>query len=476
MADNVETSLDRAIAALGHEPAAAPAEPEAGASGSKPTSTGISLAQLKRPLTAEETAETARRQREIRAGRHPDTGKRLDLGDRKTLRPGDLFAFQMWRDSKLAVHGASYLDPFSRCMIEVRQQQAIDAVNRVRLSDLARSAFDIAYREVQNNSIICQVSRFEREQRFRDPLSDPDLVNRMTGGINAELMRQAIERGDVGARQTIVSQVDQAASKLITAQLNGAIEPHWSTTRKDMTLGFLQNAHLVTSEVQRMLSIYGPAVAEQPYFLTQYRLNLGLFQQQHLDVQAFQAADLLARVALPYALLTGFEYYDEERVRRFEAYAEAQLVELEESFAYDKNPVFVLRAFRMARAAGLEPGDWVFEHLDEVADRILDLDEEGDTGEHATESERVGKAAGFETGRGGTGKFEAAKLVQRDRRIVFLVDDLMAEWKKQKPRRRPKITSAYAEIAPQFKVDSSTIGRAYRRMKAYVKRDDSGDD
>ncbi len=476
MPDNVETQVDRAIAALGLEPAAGPAAPEASAGEPRPTSARVSLSLLRRPRTAEEIAETERRDREIHAGRHPDTGKRLDFGDRKTLKPGDLFAFQMWRDRKLAIRGVSYLDPLSRCMIEFRQQQSIEFANRVRLSDFSRSAVDVAYGQLQSSSITCQTSRFEREQYRRDPLSDPNLVNRMTGGINVELMRRATENLDLSARQTIISQVDQGASNLITAQLNGAIESHWSVARKDMTLGFLQDISLVAIEVQRMLSIYGPAIAEQPYFLNQYRANLGLFQQQHVDVHVFQAADLLARTALPHVLLPGFGDYEEELVRRFEAYAEAQLVELEESFAYDPNPVFVLRAFRMARSAGIEPGDWVLEHLDDLADRILEIGEDDEMPQHATEAHRVGKAAGFETGRGETGKFAAAKLVQRDREIVFLVDDWIAEQKKQKPQQRPKTTSAYAEIASQLGVDSSTIGRAYRRMKAYVQPDERDGD
>lgn len=477
MADNVETELDHAIAALGHdEPDGGPAGPETSASVPKSTSVGVSLSRLRRPPTPEEIAETERRRREIHAGRHPDTGKRLNLGDRRTLKPGDLFAFQMWRDRKLATYGASYLDPFSRCMIELRQQQSIEFATRVYLSDFSRSAVDDAYKEAQRNSIIGQISRFEREQRLRDPLSDPDLVNRITGGVNPELMRRATESLDLSARQTILSQVDQAASKLMTAQWNEGFEPHWSTARRDTTVAFLQNTNLVTTECERMLSVYGPAVAEQQYFLSEYRANLGLFQQQHLDVQTFQAADLLARIVLPYALFPGFDAYDEERVRRFEVYAEAHLVELEECFAYDPNPVFVLRAFRMARSAGIEPGDWVLERLDDFVDRILDIGEEDEMPQHATESQRVGKAAGFETARGETGKFEAAKLVQRDRQIVLIVDDWIAEWTKQKPGQRPKLMSAYAEIAPQFEVDSSTIGRAYRRMKAYVKRDDTDDD
>ena len=477
MADNVETELDLAIAALGYdEPDGDPAGLEASASVPKPASAGVSLSRLKSSLAAEEIAETERRRREIHAGRHPDTGKRLDLSDRKTLKRGDLLAFQMWRDRKLAVHGASYLDPFSRCMIELRQQQSIEFANRVHLADLSRSAMDVAYSGAQSSAIIDQISRFEREQRPRDPLSDPDLVNRITGGVNAELMRRATESLDLTARQMILSQVDRAASKLMTTQWNEGFEPHLSIARRDATAAFLRNTNLVTTECERMLSVYGPAVAEQQPFLREYRANLGLFQQQHLDVQVCQAADLLARVALPYALLPDFDDYDEEPVRRFEAYAKAQLVELEESFAYDPNPVFVLRAFRMARSAGIEPGDWILEHLDDLADRILEIGEEGEAPQHATEAERVGKAVGFETGKGETGKFAAAKLVQRDRQIVFLVDDWIAEQKELKPKQRPKITSAYAEIAPKFEVDSSTIGRAYRRMKAYVKRDETDED
>lgn len=83
----------------------------------------IKLSDLRaRELTEEEKAEEERRLKEVRAGRHPDTGERLRPGDRKTLKPREVWELQMQGDANLMRYGA-----FDHSMIEaLERQRAID--------------------------------------------------------------------------------------------------------------------------------------------------------------------------------------------------------------------------------------------------------------------------------------------------------------------------------------------------------------
>ncbi len=182
---------------------------------------------------------------------------------------------------------------------------------------------------------------------------------------------------------------------------------------------------------------------------------------------------MLARVVLPTHLLAGFEDYQFVRVERLQAYARAVLIELENDFKREPNPVFVWQAFGIALSCGAEQPDWVTEHLADVADRIQEIGDDNQTGRRLTEAELVGKALGFSHGgKGQTGRFAHAKQVQRDRDICLRVDQWLSEQRLRKPKARLKVSSAYAEVAAEFGVDASTIGRAYRRMKNYISRDD----
>jgi hypothetical protein len=80
----------------------------------------IKLSDIRAPeLTEQEIAEERRRLKEIRAGRHPDTGKRLKPSDRKTLKPMEVFELQNQHYA-----GAQFLDPYYRCMMELKSASA----------------------------------------------------------------------------------------------------------------------------------------------------------------------------------------------------------------------------------------------------------------------------------------------------------------------------------------------------------------
>jgi hypothetical protein len=148
------------------------------------------------------------------------------------------------------------------------------------------------------------------------------------------------------------------------------------------------------------------------------------------------------------------------------------LSELEHDFEHEPNPVFVWEAFRLAQSYGVELPDWVVDHIGDAADTIHDICEGDQAGRKLTEAELVGKALGFsQGGRGQTGWFAHAKQVQRDKDIYFRVEEWLSEQKLQNPKWRPKYSRACTEVATEFGLDASTIDRAYKRIKSYVRGD-----
>src|SRR5260221_7844627 len=103
-------------------------QPDDGPAESPETKARVAVLKLSalraRALTEEEEAENHRRLKEIRAGRHPDTGQRLRPGDRKTLKPREVWELQMQRDTVFGSIEASY-------------RRTIDALERERTINMA---------------------------------------------------------------------------------------------------------------------------------------------------------------------------------------------------------------------------------------------------------------------------------------------------------------------------------------------------
>lgn len=447
---------------LGAAPPAAPGEPP----DTKVRVSGLNLSSLRtRELTAEEKAEKDRRLKEIRAGRHPDSGQRLKGSDCKTLRPSEISELQRYLDARLMRHSAPYLSDYNRSMIQAQEHWR--AIGTSICGTPVPNYFYPAMNAHQKDLI-------DHRCRFFDPLLDPDFVNRITGGVRSDLLRNATEQRDAFALRTLQEEVESAATmRMIEHWTIAAAGPLSSILAKEAAAGFRQDRNIMAREAERILSIYGPSIAEQNHFLTEYHSNLGLFQSSGLRAGAFEGADLLARIALPTDLLPGFDEYQLVRIERLQAYARAQLSELEDDFKREPNPVFVWEAFRIAQAYGVELPDWVIDHIGDVADAIHDICEGDQDGRQLTEAELVGKALGFsQGGRGQTGCFAHAKQVQRDKDIYFRVEEWLSEQKLQNPKWRPKHSRACAEVATEFGLDASTIGRAYKRIKSYVRGDD----
>jgi hypothetical protein len=308
---------------------------------------------------------------------------------------------------------------------------------------------------------------FEQQRRYLDPLLDRDFVRRLTGGLNDDLMRRATALHEPDAVRVLREQVDRAAALRITDHWRVLDQTSQHANMIASATAFARDTTAMASEAQRMLSVYGPTLAEQTRFLSEYRANLGLFHTAGLAALTFERADLLARIAMPATLAAGFDGYDPFNVKRVQAYGESVLRELEDDFGRDGNPVHAWEAFAVARRYGIDRPEWVEDFLTDVADRILEIrDEVADGKPTKREAQRVGKALGFgKDGPGQGGWFKHATMLERDRTIYFEVGD--------KVQAGGKLDFAYDDVAKAWKVSRSTIVRAYLRITKL--NDEAGD-
>lgn len=455
------------------------------------------LEKFRREPTEEEKAESERRWKAIQVGRHPDTNRPLRWGDEKSLRPEEQIYVQSERDMNMLRYGTPYPSALDRMMeAEKRHQQMIDAATggperrameeamrlvqpawmeaekAMRLADPARhqvetfmlqhkDAVDAAlgtYRDVR-----AHLDTFEQHRRYVDPLMDQAFVHRMVPDVDNDLVRRAAELADADAMRHLREQVDASAITRITS---GWAEWERHAGGLAATKTFVTDASLMVGEAQRMLAVYGPTIAEQPSFLTEYRANLALFQGFGFAEAAMERADLLSRLALPTGLVTGFDGSDPATVTRVRRYRELELIELEEDFKREGNPVFIWQAIAIARRYGIELPEWVLEYLAASADSLLDIREEVADGKRAgKEAERVGKVLGFGTdGPGQGGWFKHATILERDRNVFFEIGDRLGAGM--------KLDFAYDEVARALGTSRSTVVRAYLRIKALSSEDD----
>jgi hypothetical protein len=306
----------------------------------------------------------------------------------------------------------------------------------------------------------------DQQRRFLDPLLDRDFVRRLTGGQHDDLMHRAMAFHDPDALRALWEKVDSAAALRITE--------HWRVIEQGCqhahtlapAVAFARNDTAMVIEAQRMLSVYGPTLAEQSRFLTEYWTNLGLFHIAGLTTDTYERADLLARIDMPATLTAGFYGYDRINVERVRAYGKSALRELEADFGRDGNPLHAWQARLVARRCEIDSPDWVEDFIDDMADRLMGIRDEVAAGNAVNrEAERVGKELGFGTdGPGHGGWFKHATLLERDRTIYFEMIEWLEQEQARHPHRRPKLTVAYWEIAKAMGVDASTVQRAYTRI------------
>jgi hypothetical protein len=430
-------------------------------------------------MTDEEKAEARRRLEMIGNGLHPDTGKRLRPGDERTLRANEREAARMQRDINMSLYGVPYPTAMDRIMRDFEKEErgrniarygkshllgagdhlisdhgltdplANSAMLRDQLCEMRRDQdlLDVAMGGPAARAIREQMDILDQRRRYLNPLLDHNFVRRLTGGLDEDLSWRVTALREREALHLIREQVDSAAALRINNEL------------LDQTREQGAASPTVDDEVQRMLAIYGPAIAEQTRFFDEYRANLRLFDIAGLTTLAYERADLLARVVMPAPLAAGFAGYDASNVASVQAYGEAILHELEADFSREGNPLYAWEAVAIARRYGIASPDWAQDFLADAADRIMEIRDEVASGTSVKrESERVGRALGFGLeGPGRGGWFKHATMLERDRTIYLAVSDELEAG--------TKLDFAYDEMAKALDVSRSTIVRAWLRIK-----------
>jgi hypothetical protein len=497
----------------------------------------MKLSDLRREPTDEEKAkreEELRRLQTIIKGIHPDTGKRLRPGDRRTLRGA---IEQMQFDTWLLTEQANALNPISAAamasishvhdMLTSPADRAMGYVNSntSSLLDQARLAADplhaagirsLAEKALTGlcantdhlaalgaNSVINDLAQRDpyylagvrslagearagllgleitlNSVRARlDPINDPGLISRLVGRVDPGLLHRATALAEPYAMQAIREQVNFAAMHRIT---DTWLDANALGMARASVASFAHDHSLMASEANRMLDIYGPAIAEQTAFLRQYETNLALFRSPAmLTPSAFERADLLARIVLPGpAIWDNGLYRDAFNPERLRQYGKALLKDLKAHYKHTKNPVHAWEAIATARAYSVRMPKWVLEYIGRVAVDIVEPDEvqsrETTRKKKESEAERIGKIAGYSgSGRGQTGMFKKAIMWKRDHTIYHdMLDQIEAGDKEDQ---------AYNIVAKEHGISRSTVAKAFVRMRRYLEAaddqsDDGGDD
>ena len=313
-----------------------------------------------------------------------------------------------------------------------------------------RELLDAAMGGSAARAIYQQLDILEQQRRCLDPPFDRDFVHRLTGGPDDNLMRCMTALHEPDALRSIREQVDRAAALRITNQLEFLDQARQYAAR---------DATAMAGEAQPMLLVYGPSIAEQTRFLSEYNIHLGLFRTAGLSAAAFERADLLAGVAMSKTRAARFDGYDSLNIEGVRAYGQAALWELEADFRRDGNPVNPWEALAVACRYGIDPPDWVQDFFADAANGFIEILNEVANGKAVKrELERVGQALGFGTDSPGRrGWFKHATMLKRDRTIFFEVGN--------KLEAGIKLDFAYDQVAKELDVSRSTVVRAYLRVK-----------
>jgi hypothetical protein len=362
------------------------------------TSATIDLRDIVVPEpTDEENAEERRRWQTISAGRHPDTNRSLRQGDENSLRAKDRAYVRIVKELNIARYGEPYPTASDRAVRDI-----------VKLQD--------------------------RLGTYRD----------------LDLWAQLPVPKHTG--------LDAIARIIEHWRIAGALPEH-AATLSPGTYSYLDAVSSVV-EAQRMLSVYGPTIAEQRSFLTEYRANLGLLQGLGLSEAIAERADLLSRLALPTKLAKNLKGYDNVSINIIQRYGESAILELKEDYKREENPTFALQAVSIAIRYGIEFPEWILDYLGSATDNIMTIfDEVADGSRAGKEAARVGKALGFGTeGPGRGGWFKRASILERDRNIFFQIGDRIETGM--------KLDFAYDDVAKALSISRASVVRAHLRVKA----------
>jgi hypothetical protein len=432
-------------------------------------SKGVELSKLAISKELGPSLDVDRRRKIILSGRHPDTGRPLRATDKGSLRAEDRLWFNEWHSQRIdAVLKPQTDATLDKKIAEIRRRTEASfhpipsVLTRAQkpglgLIDPNHEAVLRAIRAVNplDKQLLHSLSPSEQVNRHVAPLGDVTFVQRMSGVIG----------GNISALRDphLIDQIYKTAEERITERLKAeaAISRNWSRSAE------LHDIGNIAREAQRILAVYGPRIAEQPRFLSEYQANLAIFPDA--GRRGIEQAELLARSYLPDDLHRPWEVYSEVSRRNVRLYYRAAIKSLRADFARERNPVHAWEAIAISFRERFPFAAWLREFLGETATSIVDILDEVAAGAPAgKEAERVGKVLGFGVrGPGRGGWFEQASVLRRDRGLVSDIEEWMSS--EARPGRRPKLTNAYDAIAAKHGVGVSTVRGARSRIQGLRK-------
>jgi hypothetical protein len=132
------------------------------------------------------------------------------------------------------------------------------------------------------------------------------------------------------------------------------------------------------------------------------------------------------------------------------------------------NPLYVWDAYRLARATGELPPEWVFEYFDRVASGLAELERESQSGKPIRNpSAAIAEAMGMKAeGRSGAGTPFSKRGFKKDFAWVLYSSAVFKEIKNGSQE-----TYAVEEVSRKNNISASTVWRHWRRSKRQFKID-----
>jgi hypothetical protein len=164
----------------------------------------VTLSGVGHEMMEEQKAKEKRRWEALQSDLHPDTGNRP--------RPGD--------ERNTPLHGAPYPSAMDRIQRYVQEQQRRALYQHQQAQQ--QKLLDLAMGGSTARAIREHMDKFDQQRRYLDPLFDRDFVQRLTGGLDSDLMRRATELREPTALQSVREQVDSAVTRRITDLWNAS--------------------------------------------------------------------------------------------------------------------------------------------------------------------------------------------------------------------------------------------------------------
>ncbi len=236
----------------------------------------------------------------------------------------------------------------------------------------------------------------------------------------------------------------------------------WSTLASEAEWHPLLKRFLRSDKVAAtdyLLAQHGEPVLTKPQFLAEFGQNVALLSDNNCTSTPLERADLLARHALPPEVRQPESQYEPENVAAVRSYEDDVLAELGGDFVRDRNPLHAWEAGTRTAGSDRPVPSWVLNHLLEGARNLAAICDAVAGGQAVTrEAEQAGRALGFgDTGSGRGSWFSVKYRLRLDReRYSAVVEEV---------RKTKKLYIAWANVAERLGCSTSTVERAYKRIK-----------